>query len=311
MIASTHVGPMPGTPPWAGIVGAQQATRFVICGHEYHEAAPLAVEAGLACDCGTFAIGRCAECSRAICGTHSKVVDGRRLCEADVAAHDAHLQALQRLDDLRGSKHAEEAMRERLIARLRSLPSEPHRAAARAAANETPGYGYSIERWSRDYGCVASDVRERAWFPELPESDQQDAISRWNEFVMVADALCGGPFGSMNPPWRDAQHLTDWFFEQLPAEPNARYKFRYPRHLKDNGWPKLPKRAPGMTIRSQSDADGGTRTTWLTTDALVIYASFNWDFKEAWVQTPVRELAASDIAHIGMTLKLGPSARRF
>jgi hypothetical protein len=33
------------------------------------------------CDCGTFAIGRCVECDRSVCGEHSELVGGRRLCE--------------------------------------------------------------------------------------------------------------------------------------------------------------------------------------------------------------------------------------
>ena len=312
--AGMQVGPMPGTPQWAGIVGPQLTRGFVVCGHEYQEAAPAGGDASAMCECGTFAIGQCAECSRPVCGSHSKLVDGRRLCEADVADHAAETQAAQRLDDLRKYRSAEEAMRERLILHLQSLPSEIHRAVARAAASDTLGYGYGVHDVGygshREYGCVVRHVQERTWFADLPASEQHEATASWNDFVARADALCGGPFGSMTAPWRDAQHLTDWFFEQLPTEPISRYKFRYPRHLKDNRWPKLPKRGPGFTIGSESLIDdGGTRTTWLTTDALVLTGSFNWDSKEAWISAPVRELEASDVGLVGKTLKLGPSAR--
>jgi hypothetical protein len=32
------------------------------------------------CDCGTFAIGLCPQCGRAVCGDHSRLVAGARLC---------------------------------------------------------------------------------------------------------------------------------------------------------------------------------------------------------------------------------------
>jgi hypothetical protein len=42
------------------------------------------------CSCGTFAIGRCYECSVAVCGLHSALwTDQRRLCSADWRARDA------------------------------------------------------------------------------------------------------------------------------------------------------------------------------------------------------------------------------
>jgi hypothetical protein len=36
-----------------------------------------------ACDCGTFAIGKCQSCGRPVCGDHSSLVEGRWLCDSD------------------------------------------------------------------------------------------------------------------------------------------------------------------------------------------------------------------------------------
>jgi hypothetical protein len=33
------------------------------------------------CACGTYSIGRCSECHKDVCGNHSKLFEGRRLCD--------------------------------------------------------------------------------------------------------------------------------------------------------------------------------------------------------------------------------------
>ena len=37
----------------------------------------------LMCACGTFAVGRCAQCNDTVCADHSGLVEGRRLCDSD------------------------------------------------------------------------------------------------------------------------------------------------------------------------------------------------------------------------------------
>jgi hypothetical protein len=48
------------------------------CGREYQEGQSSG--AALICSCGTFAIGVCAEAGEPVCGTHSALLHGRRLC---------------------------------------------------------------------------------------------------------------------------------------------------------------------------------------------------------------------------------------
>lgn len=50
------------------------------CGHRIHISAggPMTES----CSCGTFAIGRCASCGASVCGDHSELYEGRRLCSA-------------------------------------------------------------------------------------------------------------------------------------------------------------------------------------------------------------------------------------
>lgn len=47
----------------------------------------------LRCSCGTFAIGRCSECERLVCGEHSGILSGQRLCYEHYQAMSAKLEA--------------------------------------------------------------------------------------------------------------------------------------------------------------------------------------------------------------------------
>src|SRR4051812_37117620 len=48
------------------------------------------------CTCGTFAVGICVDCHKPVCGEHSKMVHGRRLCKE----HQRAAAADQAIDPL-------------------------------------------------------------------------------------------------------------------------------------------------------------------------------------------------------------------
>ncbi len=52
------------------------------------------------CSCGTFAIGRCGECREFVCGSHSFLKDGLRICVHHEHAHMAAEVERQRADRL-------------------------------------------------------------------------------------------------------------------------------------------------------------------------------------------------------------------
>lgn len=62
--------------------------RQRVCGHEYHEATEFGEAEMQYCACDTGAIGRCANDHRPVCGYHSKLRDGRRLCDECAARFD-------------------------------------------------------------------------------------------------------------------------------------------------------------------------------------------------------------------------------
>lgn len=67
-----------------------------ICGVAYQEGS----ETGVECGCGTFAVGRCARCRRAVCGVHSSIRRDERLCAGCGAKED---EALARTQDAAAS----------------------------------------------------------------------------------------------------------------------------------------------------------------------------------------------------------------
>lgn len=57
------------------------------CGHDYQDGPPT--DTTLSCDCGYFAVGRCKECARPVCGVHSALRSDRLLCREHLRADDA------------------------------------------------------------------------------------------------------------------------------------------------------------------------------------------------------------------------------
>jgi hypothetical protein len=51
-----------------------------VCGYSYQEG-PHATADSPVCDCGTFAIGKCRNCQRPVCGDHSRLEQEGRVCQ--------------------------------------------------------------------------------------------------------------------------------------------------------------------------------------------------------------------------------------
>lgn len=64
--------------------GAQgPSTRWVICGEKFFDPdfVGSGAKTGSTCKCGTYSVGRCRECGTELCGQHSQIIEGGRLCE--------------------------------------------------------------------------------------------------------------------------------------------------------------------------------------------------------------------------------------
>lgn len=65
------------------------------------------------CRCGTFSIGRCTECGAPVCGDHSGLFKGSRLC-------DKHLGAAEEAESARRRQAVEREVRESVERRIRT-----------------------------------------------------------------------------------------------------------------------------------------------------------------------------------------------
>ncbi|MGY1813240.1 hypothetical protein [Blastococcus sp. SYSU D00820] len=94
------------------------------CGHRYAEGAPGS-PGGARCSCGTYSIGRCADCGQDVCGDDSVRRDGRRICRSCIEAAARRAEA----------EEAARAEAER-TARARETAEHDERRAAREASSE-------------------------------------------------------------------------------------------------------------------------------------------------------------------------------
>jgi hypothetical protein len=79
--------PAPGAPPWLGMMAPMAMPVQRQCRNRYHEANPQAGKMEY-CSCETGAIGRCSVDHRPVCGFHSDLRDGKRLCDECVQRYD-------------------------------------------------------------------------------------------------------------------------------------------------------------------------------------------------------------------------------
>jgi hypothetical protein len=138
------------------------------CGTVFKHSEPTGTSS---CSCGTFAIGRCVECERPVCGTHSAMWGGVRFCSADLDAHrsksdKAHTDAQARVEAERARTWHEWEERaiaelarahqvERLIRLVCLLGVERLKTAIRTSPQQAPDLGEAIrdmvpELWSGD-----------------------------------------------------------------------------------------------------------------------------------------------------------------
>jgi hypothetical protein len=83
-------------------------TRERVCGHNYQDGPPT--DTSLSCDCGYFAIGRCKECARPVCGVHSTLLADRLLCQDHLlAAEAAATEAAATAANAKAQREAQEA----------------------------------------------------------------------------------------------------------------------------------------------------------------------------------------------------------
>lgn len=117
LIKWTEYVPAPGVPPMFNQTVPVERSR--VCANRYHEADSQPSGAAQ-CACRTYAIGTCAQCDRPVCGDHSRMSDGSRVC---LDCLTAQKEAKEQAERQRALEREQEAAQQREISRL-SLPAD-------------------------------------------------------------------------------------------------------------------------------------------------------------------------------------------
>src|SRR5436305_827208 len=91
------------------------------CGTVYPQSA-ADDESPRLCRCGVTAVGECSECSRPICGEHSALWRGWRVCDRDLANARMRARAREAEEQRRAAEAAAAAEAERIRRRTTLLP---------------------------------------------------------------------------------------------------------------------------------------------------------------------------------------------
>lgn len=163
------------------------------------------------CSCGTFAIGRCTECMDLVCGDHSSLMLGRRLCSAHAAEHTAEARAAEHNTKARA---VAERRRERIDAwrewielatqRLGAIESHPARIVTLVGSvNPVPDPKHETYRLPHPIATLMQSM------------------------VGSAEDLMG------NPPWKQAD-IAEWFVRASKTRPTL-LKVRRRRQIRWRG----------------------------------------------------------------------------
>jgi hypothetical protein len=223
------------TNPFAG-PPVIRTERLVACGAEYHEGAPAGAET---CACGTFAIGRCLQCGRSVCGSHSALWASRRLCDEHHAAALAAFEAAR----------AEAVACNVADAVARSVRAwDEWLAAARAALSASVD---PIERTVRAVSAMSGG----SW-PDRREQDRH----------LLLELLLPEQVAGREPDvrwWWDHDTVQAWFLGAVKVPPTMLDVVRFRRTLL-GGERRERTSAPGWSFPGGSTDSLGEGDRWLT-----------------------------------------------
>lgn len=200
--------------PGLGWPGPERGPDYIprrmnyVCGNTYQEGRPANPE--VICACGTFAVGRCVDCAKPVCGWHSTLFGGgQRVCSQDAVIREETASKV---------RSAAEAERKRLdaeaaaAARQRALEEDTR-------AREALRHGWS--QWhQRATECLARMddpiarlltlvrfvVNASAPGPNQAAADLWESVLPWTLSTRLIDV-------ADDPPW-PSDEIADWFAQQ-------------------------------------------------------------------------------------------------
>lgn len=166
----TVMAPAPGAPPHLGLLAPVTYPRQRVCAKQYHERSQQEDADMQYCACDTGAIGRCSRDHRPVCGFHSQLRDGKRLCNECVAEHDAAQARAAARAELEAAEAAARPELDKVraaAAAARGLPDP----ASQALLLQLLEQGARRHLAGPRYACISKSVGEaitEACRPEVP-----------------------------------------------------------------------------------------------------------------------------------------------
>ena len=179
--------------------GSADVTEFkagsYVCGHCEAVFKHVDPAGSSSCSCGTFAIGRCAECNIPVCAEHSQVYDWRRLCEQ-------HLVAVRATDAARRQKAHVKSTAETIVNRIRAWDDWLDAARGALAESSDPS-----ERVVRVVAALqGGELRSQ-------RRDEPKVLPP----LLLPDILQGAPATSC---WWDRDAVQAWFLRSVKVPPD-------------------------------------------------------------------------------------------
>lgn len=212
-----------------GTVRPLDQTSRRLCGHQYQDFAPSPGTVPPTCSCGTFAIGLCVECNLPVCGLHSSISDGRRLCQTDLGSIERRryqdTQAAIKASDLRAVSRAAEEQRKLLSTKeqIESFVSALNRCGQpELVVVTTERYRGTIRGWkgfTLYSGWLMTSWEEGAYVNrDQPITVQKHNLltteSRWHEVQAPHPARHAG--GYWNLYWQGSKRRTTPIPQEVP-----------------------------------------------------------------------------------------------
>jgi hypothetical protein len=170
--------------------------RRRVCGNEYYDAFELGGEMQFcAIDDSNGAIGRCAIDYRMVCGYHSDMRDGRRLCSDCIAEADAASAQKEALDAFDSLRHGMDQLRS--VCSSLAVVHDPadrfivlmllaQRLRREVLGSGTPGYALAAEEARRILVASADAVLGRRTMPMWDAGSEQPGSWTFNAAALVS-----------------------------------------------------------------------------------------------------------------------------
>jgi hypothetical protein len=183
-------------PAFGGEIRPRPVSSSETCGRDYQEAS-ASVASMPQCTCGTFAVGTCSTCSAPVCGLHSDVFDGRRLC----TFHFREAQAARERDREQERARQSQDRRAAIDAKAQAAAIDEHWCRAALSRLAELGHPGSVPLYKLGARRLSRPVDQGYRLGNHDWTDAREVRHR-TQFVISSDGTVGTAYvDSGDRPW--------------------------------------------------------------------------------------------------------------